>query len=249
MTRAEFRSLAQEYVKLSGQPYIAVSDTTNWDKLVNERLELFSFLTLALFDDTVQVNTSTGWLVMPNGKYFLLNESLYEVDGVGYKRRVFLPTQVTVGNVALRNLKGGIGPVSHREMSDLTLSSSSVEAADDSDILCWAYSEPYVLRLFPTPAVGFNGGGLVAGRISGFYLHPALTNNAHEIYLPKHDQRAAAVFTAIGALEPQAGGSSFDRMNRLESGTGDYMAMKVKEARAMIGEMAAPWLLSDEVGK
>lgn len=237
MIRSEFRTLVKAYTEFEAQPYITAD--ADWNTVINERLALYSFLTLALYDDTIDIITtgpSKAWLYGNPPIYSLMDDGFYNPDALGLSRRVFWPKQVVVGaNNVLRNFAGRPGPITPREMNDqIPYSTATVLTA--ADILNWTMLPNYILRIFPKPDATFNNAGVVTGVIPGFYLHPSLTGDGQEVYLAQHHERAAAAFCAVGGLGPRASGSSLEKMQRLDSQAADFMQYEVMQARRLMNE-------------
>jgi len=235
MTRANFRTFCKKYIEFDAQPYITAD--ADWNTLINERLELFSALTCCLFHDRItlgQTAVPAGWCYGGQyPRYNLLDGGFYALDTVGYTRRVFWPKQVRIAGRLLRDLGGKPGPISNEDM-DALFSQTTAGSDLAADMLYWSWDASFTMRLFPGPDNDAFNVPSVSGDISGYYLHPALTNDAHEIYVPDHMERAAACFVAVGALDPRAAGSSLEKMQRLDAQAADMMTQLMAQANLLM---------------
>lgn len=216
MTRSSFRDLCKVFVRTDGQPY--VSADAEWNTLINDGLAILSFQTLLCFDSTIDLITSGGsktWLYGTPPVYDLMDTGLYNTDSQGYARRIILPMNVILGDRPLRDLKGKMGPISFDEMQSIDVYGTA-KTNTSGDVRYWCREHPYKIRIFPCPDTNFNTPSTVTGVIPGFYLHPALTNDAHTLYIADHHTRMAAAFTAALALDPRAQGTSLEKMQRLD---------------------------------
>lgn len=223
MIRSEFRDLCKVWVRTDGQPY--VSSDTEWNTLINDGLAILSRKTLICYASNIAINTGTGWLYGTPPLYDLMDASLYTVDAQGYALKVFLPINVIIGDRPLRNLQDQVGKISNNEMQSFDVYGTA-ETSTAAGVRHWTLEWPRKIRLLATPGAGFNTPSVITGVLPGFYLHPALSNNAHTLYIPDDYTRMASAFVASLALDPRASGSSLEKMKRLdERSHGEFMEL------------------------
>jgi hypothetical protein len=232
MTRAEFRALAKEYAEYDGKAFPA--NDTAWDTALANAIEAFSAWTLCLYSPGSDITTSgtgsaTAWLYGAEPVYDLLDPNFFNADLVdGYRPRLFLPTSVAVVGRALRDMAGNVGPVTDASMRSLRAAVESRVA--ETKIRHWSF-DGRRLTIFPTPLTTLNDtGGIKTGTIAGYYLHPRLTSDAHELHLPVDLQPAAAAWCARNVIEAWSGSSVLERLERVIAGHAESLASCVARA-------------------
>jgi hypothetical protein len=197
MTRTEIRNLALEFCKVDGQQYLAATQTTELNALINRCLIQVGSKYPALYDDQIQFT-----LVPGTHTYNLRNAA-------SFARRISKPLQVVIDGLPLQSPRGGRGKSS---MAELNATWEVYRTSPNSKPLFWAEKPPQHLRLFPTPDFAY-----ADSYVSGWYLPPDLTTDAQEPELPLEYHEAFTRYVAAKLLEPYSSGESVAKRMRLQA--------------------------------
>ena len=237
MTWGDYRTFVKSFTTFNAKP--AISSNAEWDTAIARYLDEYCETALCLYADNNAIETTDGWLHGVPPIYDLMDGTFYAAGTDGYTRRVVWPVNVVVQDRTLRNLAGRHGPVSVSEMQSLNpygqATTTSVAA-----VKYWSFRPDKKIRVFRQPASGFNSGTVKTGVIPGWYLHPKMTNDAHVLHLPTAEEHPSAVWIAARVMQPNAQGSSLEKMAALSLTAREHFMARARQAIELVGATHGP---------
>lgn len=189
MNRGQFRELVLSITKFSGVPY--VEDTTDINRLINERCRKFSELTWCLYDDAVVFSTAAS-------------SAVYDLRSASFGREMLEVDRLYIDGQPLRDFTGHYGPV---QLDELVSRYPTYLTQPTQRPLHYCLLPSQKLRLFPCPGESYPN-----CFASGYYLPSNITTAAsgdvQSIEVPEEFQTTAAYFTAASLLIPHSTGQT-----------------------------------------
>ena len=180
MTLQDFRDdLVKAYTDVLGQPYL---EGTAQNDAINRALERFTEDTYCLYDDDVSFTTSSSI-----GHYDMRDTTVFG-------QKMLRVLRVWVDGVLIRQV------ATQRDM--VNLESLYIYATPDTPKY-WFTQGTSQLVLYPKPDSTYSD-----TYVSGWYLHPTLSDETEELVIPDSDLEAAAIECALALMHPRAAGSA-----------------------------------------
>ena len=194
MTLAQFRSLIQSYSDIIGQPYLADTDTSGWNALINERLAALSDYTLT-FDALATPLTLT-----PGTSTYNYRTTTPIMSRVA---------KVSVNGNLLKDREGEYGPYPYEEF----FNDFPSYATDSGQPKRFVLLSPSQVLLHPNPDSAYTT------YLIGQRRHATLSSDSDVLEIPDQYLRAAARYVWITANEPYAEEESLDKIARIGGGS------------------------------
>jgi len=187
MELQDFRdTLVKAYTDVLGQPYITGTDQND---AINRALERFTEETYCLYDDDIALTTQASI-----GHY-----DFRDTDAFAQKMLRVMHVWVE-GNLIQR-------VATQRDMTNIE--ANYIFATPDVPAY-WFTQGSTTLMLAPKPASTY-----ADTYVSGWYLHPTLTQENDAIAVPDTDIEAAAMKCALALMHPRAAATTKERYDQL----------------------------------
>lgn len=223
MTREGFLDLVTQYCKAEANPAYKVVPTpaTELGDFVSDAIREFCGYAFALFNDDVALTIPASRVI--------------DLRGDNLAQEVVWPVSVTLGGEELRNFEDKVGPCLVREVQSSRSGTAGVAKR-------WAFRLPQHL-IFERSLSGVTGSSSVAG----FVMHDPLVADEDLVTLPDEWIRPAVIWTAGRLIEPEASGTSLDKMRVLDPKAAE---LAIYLARLAVAEwpMAKPPILMEVQG-
>ena len=225
MTLSDIRSLITAFNEVDGQPYIATSDTTDLNSLINERLRAFTAETLCL--DTYN-NPLTLTIGQSTYDYRNTIASSAGVDADASGSGAFASPMARISYVyvngnPLWNQFYKPGPYDPTRL----LEDFPSYLTDTGQPMRFCIVAPNSIMLHPTPDVNYANTYAI-----GQLLHPTLTSDSQELVIPEEFHRTAAIYCWATLNQPWAAGASMERIKTIEPYAAAQMEDLLEQAQA-----------------
>ncbi len=191
MTLSDFRNLLFRYSDIDGQPYLAETDTTAVNALINERLKALTDLSLILDARKVALTLVAG-------------TNAYDYQSSSVAVAMSRVENLYVNGEVLRGADGYPGPFPAREF-DATYPTWP----NDSGVPTrWIPMAPHSIYLHPAPS------SVLSAHVSGQRRHVTLTSDSDSVEIPDAWIRGAVGYVWVTLNRPWTAG---DGMAKLES--------------------------------
>lgn len=192
MTRSEFRDRVNAYMATEAQPYETSDSDINAQ--INELLPTYSGIARCLFSNKTTLTLVAGTAV-------------YDLRGPEFGNAMEHVLDVFVDGSALGDMEGYHRSMGYQDAADHL---REFGTASDDQPRYWLQVPPHSIQLFPAPDSVYSD-----TFVTGFYRHPAMTDDADELVIPDELLYPAAMYVAAHILDPRAAGASLEKKNRL----------------------------------
>lgn len=225
MTLGDVRALILAFSEVDGQAYIASSDTTDLNSLINERLRAFTAETLCL-DTYNNALTLTANQALYDYRNTISSSSASDADASGsgaFAAPMARISYVYVNGNPLYDQFWRPGPFDRTELIRRYPSYTTDSGTPQRFVIV----APNSMLLHPVPAQAY-ANSFAVGQI----LHPVLTADSSELVIPEEYHRTAAIYCWATLNLPLAAGASMDRIKAIEPYAAQQMEDLLEQAQA-----------------
>lgn len=188
MTLEDFRDqVVAPYIEVLGQAYV---ESTAQNSAISRALERFTEDTYCLYSDRIAFTLTSG-----TAEYSMRDDAVFA-------KKMLRIMHVWVNSGLLLQV------ATQRDMTNLY---ETYLFDADGDPALWFTQGATKLVLHPPPDTAFSN-----SYVSGWYLHPTVSEEDDVLEIPDADIEAAAIECAIAIMRPRAAGSAKEHLESLK---------------------------------